>query len=401
MPATMDAASLLGGMLSSSFGRRSSSSDGPGIGTIVAGAAGAAAVGGLGYLAYQHFAGRPQQGSMGPGMQQGMQGMQQGGFGAPPGQGFPGGPMNAVAQGPGGMLSGIMGGSNDLQRGGFSVPGYEWQAGAGGGAGAQGGTPPSQAPQMPVQQTWGTPVAGQPGQQGWGSGPVQAPQTAPQGWGTPPGQPQQGQPQQGWTADQYKALPERPVSPYADAGAVPTADPKATATANTTTTTNTTTTATTNTTTEATGPSTTTTAATTTPGGSVDFPSGPVEVPTAEQQGHAMLLVRAMVAAASADGQIDEEERRTILERLASSGATAAEIAALEAEMKAPQQVTVLASQVSSPELAEQFYAVSLLGMKIDTDAEKGYVRMLPLLLRLSDDAARAVEAKVGVSVPR
>ena len=107
-----------------------------------------------------------------------------------------------------------------------------------------------------------------------------------------------------------------------------------------------------------------------------------------------------MVAAASADGHIDDDERRTILERLAQSGATDAERQALEQEMRAPQQVTVLAAQVDSPELAEQFYAVSLLSMKIDSEPEKAYLRMLPLLLRLSDERARGIEQKVGVSVP-
>ncbi len=108
-----------------------------------------------------------------------------------------------------------------------------------------------------------------------------------------------------------------------------------------------------------------------------------------------------MVSAASADGQIDDDERRAILDRLARSGATEVERNALEAEMRAPQQVTVLAAQVHSPELAEQFYAVSLLSMKIDTEAETAYVRMLPSLLRLSDERAATIEQKVGVSVPR
>ncbi len=302
-------------------------------------------------------------------------GMQQSGFGGPPGgAGFgppPGGPMGAGAPGgsSGGMLGSIMGGSNDLQRGGFSVPGYEWQN--------QGGAPAAPQAQQPQPAGWGPPPGAAP-QPSWGATAAQ-PQTAalPQ-TAAPP----QTSTQPTLTADQYRALPERPVSPYQ----TPEAPATSTAAAPTA--------------------PTPATNATTTPAATAsnpDFPSAAPAppAPTSEQQTHALLLVRAMVSAASADGQIDDDERRAILDRLARSGATEAERTALEAEMKAPQQVTVLAAQVHSPELAEQFYAVSLLSMKIDTEAETGYARMLPLLLRLSDERAVAIEQKVGVSVPR
>ncbi|HTJ85157.1 MAG TPA: hypothetical protein VL400_25750, partial [Polyangiaceae bacterium] len=49
----MDAMRLLGGMLGAGFGR----GRGPGLGSVLAVGAGAAAVGGLGYLAYQQFKG--------------------------------------------------------------------------------------------------------------------------------------------------------------------------------------------------------------------------------------------------------------------------------------------------------------------------------------------------------
>jgi len=52
----MDATSLLGSMTGSNFGR----GRGPGLGTVAPGAAGIAAAGGLGYLAYRHFQGQAQ-----------------------------------------------------------------------------------------------------------------------------------------------------------------------------------------------------------------------------------------------------------------------------------------------------------------------------------------------------
>jgi uncharacterized membrane protein YebE (DUF533 family) len=107
-----------------------------------------------------------------------------------------------------------------------------------------------------------------------------------------------------------------------------------------------------------------------------------------------------MVAAASADGHIDEDERKTMLDRLEKSGATPADREALEAEMKAPHQLAVLAGQVKTPELAEQFYAVSLISMKLDSEASVAYAKMLPLVLRLSPEQAAGIQQKVGKTVP-
>jgi len=174
-----------------------------------------------------------------------------------------------------------------------------------------------------------------------------------------------------YTADQYKSLPDRPPSPYDDA---PTYVPGS-------------------------GPPPAPPPAPVAPAAPAPA-AAPAAAPTPEQQKHALLLVRAMVAAASADGQIDAEERQAMLDRLAKAGASQAERDALEQEMKAPHQVAVLAAEVNSPELAEQFYAVSLLGMKIDTDAERAYAKMLPLILRLSPEQAAAIQQKIGVAVP-
>lgn len=117
-------------------------------------------------------------------------------------------------------------------------------------------------------------------------------------------------------------------------------------------------------------------------------------------QKQALLLVRAMVAAANADGTIDEEERRGMLARLERAGASQAEREALAHELANPQKVETLAAEVKNPELAEQFYAVSLLSMKIDTDAEKAYLRNLPLLLDMGPQQVLAVQQKLGIEVP-
>jgi uncharacterized membrane protein YebE (DUF533 family) len=117
-------------------------------------------------------------------------------------------------------------------------------------------------------------------------------------------------------------------------------------------------------------------------------------------QRQALLLVRGMVAAANCDGKIDDDERKGMLARLEKAGASQAEREGLEFEMKNPQPVEALAKQADTPELAEQFYAVSLLSMKIDTDAEKAYARNLPLLLNMAPQQVLNIQQKLGIEVP-
>jgi uncharacterized membrane protein YebE (DUF533 family) len=119
--------------------------------------------------------------------------------------------------------------------------------------------------------------------------------------------------------------------------------------------------------------------------------------PPAAQNEQALLLVRAMIAAAYADGTIDDAERADILSRLDGAGVAAAEREMFLRELASPKPVTALAAEVKSPEMAEQFYVVSLLAMKIDNDAERAYASMLPALLRLSPEQVTAIHQTAGL----
>jgi uncharacterized membrane protein YebE (DUF533 family) len=130
-------------------------------------------------------------------------------------------------------------------------------------------------------------------------------------------------------------------------------------------------------------------------------PASPYAAPAASQPAaqneQALLLVRAMIAAAYADGTIDDAERADILSRLDGAGVAAADREMFVRELASPKPVTALAAEVKSPELAEQFYVVSLLAMKIDSDAERAYARMLPALLQLSPEQVAAIHQKAGL----
>lgn len=126
-------------------------------------------------------------------------------------------------------------------------------------------------------------------------------------------------------------------------------------------------------------------------------PPPPLEQPSA---GEAMLLVRAMIAAAHADGTVDEQERRAILGRLSAPDLSEEEREALTWELANPLTPEQLASQVTSPRLAEEVYAASLLAIRVDSPAEREYLKRLAMLLRLAMEKVIRFHRLFGVPLP-
>lgn len=117
-----------------------------------------------------------------------------------------------------------------------------------------------------------------------------------------------------------------------------------------------------------------------------------------EQQ--AMLLIRAMIAAANADHEISPEERATIVRQVATSGAGKDAEAFLTQELNSPPDVRALVKAVNSPALAEQFYAVSLAAIEVDTPAERDYLERLAWALNLPKDAVDRLHRQFNVNLP-
>ena len=113
-------------------------------------------------------------------------------------------------------------------------------------------------------------------------------------------------------------------------------------------------------------------------------------------QERAVLLVRAMIAAAKADGEIDAGERAAILSRLDEQGMGQEAHAFVEAEMARPLDLYEITSGVRDAATAADVYAASLLAITVDTDAERRYLDRLASRLGLDDGAAAAIEAKLA-----
>lgn len=113
--------------------------------------------------------------------------------------------------------------------------------------------------------------------------------------------------------------------------------------------------------------------------------------PTAEQQ--AELLMRAMLNAAKADGQIDQVEQQKITEQL--DGVDAEEAEFIRKEMASPMDFDSFVRSVPQG-MEQQVYFMSLLAIDLDSQAEAQYLDKLAKGLNISQQQSNAIHQQVG-----
>lgn len=91
----------------------------------------------------------------------------------------------------------------------------------------------------------------------------------------------------------------------------------------------------------------------------------------------ALLLIRAMIAAAASDGEITPVERQRILDSLEQAGADDEDRRFLANELASPHPVDGLIRNVKDEETAQQVYLASTMAIDADTPAEQSYLRYL------------------------
>ncbi|WP_043761650.1 tellurite resistance TerB family protein [Aeromonas taiwanensis] len=109
----------------------------------------------------------------------------------------------------------------------------------------------------------------------------------------------------------------------------------------------------------------------------------------------ANLLVRAMVAAARADGHIDVAERQKIQQYLTEQGQGDA-ARWIDGELSRPLDPQALAREVTDMELATEVYLASLLAIEVDHFMERGYLDELARALKLDDNLKGSIERQVA-----
>lgn len=95
------------------------------------------------------------------------------------------------------------------------------------------------------------------------------------------------------------------------------------------------------------------------------------------------LVVRAMISAAKADGEVSEDEIQRIVGRVGADGLSEEEKQFLIAELRRPLDLAALVAEVPNEMVAAEVYAASLLAIELDTPAEAAYLRQLAQALRL------------------
>jgi uncharacterized membrane protein YebE (DUF533 family) len=125
-------------------------------------------------------------------------------------------------------------------------------------------------------------------------------------------------------------------------------------------------------------------------------PATPAEQAQLENQAH--LMLRAMINAAKADGQIDQDEVQRIIGRLDEAGAdkTAREFV-MSAMSKPMETEAIVAEAKGNPQLAAELYGASLLAIKVDSPAEEEDLRNLTASLGLPPQAASNLEKSMGL----
>ena len=107
----------------------------------------------------------------------------------------------------------------------------------------------------------------------------------------------------------------------------------------------------------------------------------------------ALRLVRAMVAAASSDGIVDDTERAAIVGNLKAAGIEAEAAQFIESEFANPADPATLAQGITNPEEAAQVYAAARLAIDPDTADEQAFLQALASELQLDPSLVAHIDA--------
>lgn len=126
-----------------------------------------------------------------------------------------------------------------------------------------------------------------------------------------------------------------------------------------------------------------------------DSPFDPAQAPQGED-GFALIIVRAMISAARADGHVDAAERGRIADRLRLSGIGAEAESFLMAELEAPLDLDAIVAAAETDAQKVELYTAARLAIDPDTRAERGYLDLLAGRLKLPDALVDHIEATVS-----
>lgn len=111
-------------------------------------------------------------------------------------------------------------------------------------------------------------------------------------------------------------------------------------------------------------------------------------------------LVRAMIAATKADGQIDATEKEAIFKKLETMPLGAEEKAFVFDELSSPLDINAVVGRADTAEHAAEIYAASLIAITADTAAERAYLDALAFKLKLDTTLVAEIHRQAGAQSP-
>jgi uncharacterized membrane protein YebE (DUF533 family) len=124
-------------------------------------------------------------------------------------------------------------------------------------------------------------------------------------------------------------------------------------------------------------------------------PGAPEPPPISAEDREGLLMLRAMIAAAKADGHVDSAERGRIADQLDAAGLGAAARDAVLAEFDRAVSPEDLAREARDPMLAAQVYAAAVAGAAAIEGAERAWLDGFAKALRLDRAATEAIERRL------
>jgi uncharacterized membrane protein YebE (DUF533 family) len=121
----------------------------------------------------------------------------------------------------------------------------------------------------------------------------------------------------------------------------------------------------------------------------------PAPPPVSAEDREGVLMLRAMIAAAKADGHVDAAERERIADQLDAAGLGGAARDAVLAEFDRAASPEALAREAADPMLAAQLYAAAVAGAAAVEGAERAWLDAFAKALRLDRAAAEAIERRI------
>lgn len=116
---------------------------------------------------------------------------------------------------------------------------------------------------------------------------------------------------------------------------------------------------------------------------------------TPSDPGLSLAIIRAMIAAAKADGHMDATETQKIMGKLESAGVGPQEKALLMQEMANKQDVNTIAAAARTPEEAAQIYLAALLVCDSQCVREQAYLASLASALKLEPEFAQSLQEEL------